>query len=120
MIYELNVREYSWDPAGGFPEEVRGTYRAFGVEDTTLNGDGIHPTGMRYLQKLGVTHIQLMPVYDFGSVDETGPKEQFNWGYDPVNYWIPKGFIPLTRITGKCVSGNARKWYRICTGTDFV
>ena len=92
VIYELNVREYSWDPAGGFPEEVRGTYRAFGVEDTTVNGDGIHPTGMRYLQKLGVTHIQLMPVYDFGSVDETGPKEQFNWGYDPVNYWIPEGF----------------------------
>ena len=72
VIYELNVREYSWDPAGGFPEEVRGTYRAFGVEDTTLNGDGVHPTGMKYLQRLGVTHVQLMPVYDFGSVDESG------------------------------------------------
>lgn len=92
VIYELNVREYSWDPAGGFPEEVRGTYRAFGVEDTTLNGDGVHPTGMKYLQRLGVTHVQLMPVYDFGSVDESGSVEQFNWGYDPVNYWIPEGF----------------------------
>ena len=67
VVYELNVREYSWDPSGGFPEEVRGTYRAFGVEDTTLNNDGVHPTGMNYLKHLGVTHIQLivppMPVY---------------------------------------------------------
>lgn len=91
VVYELNVREYSWDPSGGFPEEVRGTYRAFGVEDTTLNNDGVHPTGMNYLKHLGVTHIQLMPVYDFGSVDETDSEDQFNWGYDPVNYWIPEG-----------------------------
>ena len=91
IIYELHVKEFSWDGSAGFPEELRGTYRAFTVEDTTLFGDGVHPTGIRYLKELGVTHIQLMPVYDFGSVDEVGDRDQFNWGYDPVCYNVPEG-----------------------------
>lgn len=91
IIYELHVKEFSWDGSAGFPEELRGTYRAFTVEDTTLFGDGVHPTGIRYLKELGVTHIQLMPVYDFGSVDEAGDRDQFNWGYDPVCYNVPEG-----------------------------
>lgn len=91
VIYELHVKEFSWDAAGGFPEEVRGKYSAFLHTDTTLNGDGLHPTGITYLKELGVTHIQLMPVYDFGSVDEAGDGSQFNWGYDPVNYNVPEG-----------------------------
>ncbi len=101
IVYELNIREYSWDKSGGFSPEVRGTYRAFPEDDTTLNNDGIHPTGMKYLRELGVTHIQLMPFYDFGSVDETGEKEQFNWGYDPVNYWIPEGFYSSDPYRGE-------------------
>lgn len=91
IIYELHVKEFSWDESAGFPEPCRGTYRAFTVEDTTLYGDGIHPTGIRYMKELGVTHIQLMPVYDFGSVDEAGDRAQFNWGYDPVFYNVPEG-----------------------------
>ena len=91
IIYEIHVKEFSWDESAGFPEELRGTYRAFTEEDTTLSGDGVHPTGIRYLKELGVTHIQLMPVYDFGSVDEAGDREQFNWGYDPVFYNVPEG-----------------------------
>lgn len=91
IIYELHVKEFSWDESAGFPEELRGTYRAFTVEDTTLFGDGVHPTGIRYLKELGVTHIQLMPVYDFGSVDEAGDRDQFNWGYDPVCCNVPEG-----------------------------
>lgn len=91
LIYELNVKEFSWDPSGGFPEEVRGTYGAFRYADTTLHGEGVYPTGIAHMKELGITHVQLMPVYDFGSVDETGPKDQFNWGYDPVNYNVPEG-----------------------------
>ena len=91
VIYETHVKEFSWDPAGGFPEEVRGKYRAFCCEDTTLHGDGVHPTGLSYLKELGVTHVQLMPVYDYGSVDEAGDPAQFNWGYDPVNWNVPEG-----------------------------
>ena len=91
IIYELHVKEYSWDESAGFPEHCRGKYTAFLAEDTTLCGDGMHPTGMKYLRELGVTHIQLMPVFDYGSVDEAGDDGQFNWGYDPVNYNVPEG-----------------------------
>ena len=91
VIYETHVKEFSWSPAGGFPEEVRGKYRAFCCRDTTLHGDGVHPTGLSYLKELGVTHVQLMPVYDYGSVDEAGDPAQFNWGYDPMNWNVPEG-----------------------------
>lgn len=91
IIYELHVKEFSWDPSGGFPEQYRGKYKAFTCPDTTLYGDGIHPTGIRYMKDLGVTHIQIMPAYDYGSVNEAGKDTEFNWGYDPVNYNVPEG-----------------------------
>ena len=91
IIYELHVKEFSWDPSGGFPEQYRGKYLAFACGDTTLNGDGIHPTGLKYLEDLGVTHVQIMPAYDYGSVDEGAGDEEFNWGYDPVNCNVPEG-----------------------------
>ena len=90
VIYEMHVKEFSWQKAGGFPEECRGKYTALCCSDTTLNGDGIRPTGLSYLKELGVTHIQLMPVFDYGSVDEE-EKEASNWGYDPVNWNVPEG-----------------------------
>ena len=91
IVYELHVKEFSWDKAGGFPEEYRGKYKAFTCRHTTLNKDGIHPTGLDYLKELGVTHIQIMPMYDYGSVNEAGEDTEFNWGYDPVNYNVPEG-----------------------------
>lgn len=100
IIYELHVKEFSWDTCGGFPEEYRGKYKAFLCNNTTLNGDGIHKTGCAYLKELGVTHLQIMPVYDFGSVDEGGKDEEFNWGYDPVNYNIPEGSYATDAIHG--------------------
>lgn len=91
VIYELHVKDFSFDPASGIAPALRGKYLALTQAGVTLNGDGIHPTGLDYLKELGVTHIQLMPVFDYGSVDEGGPEEQFNWGYDPVNYNVPEG-----------------------------
>ena len=91
IIYELHVKDFSWDPAGGFDAWDRGRYTALCRTGTTLNRDGLHPTGVDYLKRLGVTHIQLMPVYDYGSVDESCPDWQYNWGYDPVNYNVPEG-----------------------------
>lgn len=90
VIYELHIKEFSWDEAGGFSKENRGKYLAFTEEHTTLNKDGVHPTGLDYLKKLGITHVQIMPAYDYGSVDEKND-EEFNWGYDPVNYNVPEG-----------------------------
>ncbi len=91
VIYEIHVKDFSWDPAAGVPPEYRGKFKALCLENTTLNGDGRRPTCLAYLRELGVTHIQLMPVFDYGSVDEGGGPEQFNWGYDPVNYNVPEG-----------------------------
>ena len=90
VIYELHVKEFSWDEAGGFSKENRGKYLAFTEEHTTLNKDGVHPTGLDYLKKLGITHVQIMPAYDYGSVNEKND-EEFNWGYDPLNYNVPEG-----------------------------
>lgn len=91
VIYEIHIGEFSWDESGGFPEEYRGKYKAFTCSHTTLYQDGIHPTGLDYLKDLGVTYVQLMPAYDYGSVDETKEDGEFNWGYDPVNYNVPEG-----------------------------
>ena len=91
IIYEVHVREFSWAESGGFPERWRGKYKAFCCADTTLFDQGGQPTGLAYLRQLGVTHVQLMPVYDYGSVDEAHPDDSFNWGYDPVNYNVPEG-----------------------------
>lgn len=91
IIYEVHVKDFSNDPASGVPKEYRGKYKAFTLRGTTLNGDGVHATCLDYLKELGITHVQLLPVYDYGSVDEAGDGTAFNWGYDPVNYNVPEG-----------------------------
>lgn len=91
IIYELHVKEFSYDENAGFPENVRGKYKAFTVDNTTLRNEGKFPTGLNYIKELGVSHIQLLPVYDFASVDEAGGEDSFNWGYDPLNYNVPEG-----------------------------
>lgn len=90
VIYELHIKEFSWDEAGGFSKGNRGKYLAFTEEHTTLDNAGVYPTGLDYLKKLGITHVQIMPAYDYGSVNEKND-EEFNWGYDPVNYNVPEG-----------------------------
>lgn len=90
VVWETHVGDFSNDPAGGFPESHRGKYLAFTDLGTTLDGHPDFPTGLSYLKKLGITAVQLMPIYDFGSVDET-ICSRYNWGYDPVNYNVPEG-----------------------------
>lgn len=87
IVYELHIKDFSHDPDSGVPEEWRGKYKAFTVRGT----NGSYPTCMDYLKSLGVTHVQLLPFFDYGSVDEEGDGEQFNWGYDPLNYNVPEG-----------------------------
>lgn len=91
IIYEVHVKDFSWDPASGVKPEWRGKFKAFTQENTTLNDKGHYPTCLNHMKKLGVTHVQLMPVYDYGSVDERDNGESYNWGYDPANYNVPEG-----------------------------
>ena len=91
-VWEVNVRDFSQDPASGVRNAWRGKFLAFTQQGTTLNGDGVHPTCLNYLKRLGVRYVQLMPIFDFGSVDESRPlTRQYNWGYDPTNYNVPEG-----------------------------
>lgn len=106
IIYEVHVKDFTWDPASGVRAEWRGKYKGLAQRGTTLAGDGVHPTGLDYLLDLGVTHLQLMPVFDYGSVDEAGPDTAFNWGYDPVNYNVPEGSYATDPAHGEVGSGN--------------
>lgn len=101
VIYEVHVKDFSWDPASGIRPEWRGKYLAFCQENTAVEGKGYLSSGLAYLKELGVTHVQLMPVFDFGSIDESGPEDQFNWGYDPVNYNVPEGDYATDSIHGE-------------------
>ena len=88
MIYELHVRDLSIDESSGI--EQKGKYLGV-IELGTKTPSGI-PTGLDHMKDLGITHLHLLPVYDYGSVDERHlDKPQFNWGYDPVNFNVPEG-----------------------------
>jgi len=92
VLYELHVRDFSIDSESNATN--KGKYKAFTETGTTYNGQS---TGIDHIQELGVTHVHLLPVYDFKTVDElvvddaTSSKPKFNWGYDPQNYNVPEG-----------------------------
>lgn len=92
-VWEISVADFSSSESSGVSEANRGKYLAFTEEGTTANGvQGASSTCVDYLKKLGVKYVQIMPFYDFGSVDESkNIMDQYNWGYDPVNYNCPEG-----------------------------
>lgn len=88
VIYELHIRDFSIDESSGM--KYKGKYKAF-TEEHTVNGDNLK-TGVEHMKELGITHVHLLPSFDYGSVDETKlDVPQYNWGYDPVNYNVPEG-----------------------------
>ncbi|MGM0420337.1 MAG: type I pullulanase [Bacillota bacterium] len=86
VIYELHVRDFSIDEQSGIKN--KGQYLAF-TERGTENKKG-YRTGIDHLKELGITHVQLLPIFDFATVDDTDPGE-YNWGYDPLYYNVPEG-----------------------------
>jgi type I pullulanase len=100
VIYELHVRDFSIDASSGIPAAHKGKFLAFTNLNTSFNGQ---KTGISAIKDLGVTHVELLPFFDFASVDEANPS--FNWGYDPQNYNVPEGSYstdptkPTARIT---------------------
>ncbi|MBQ7416098.1 MAG: type I pullulanase [Oscillospiraceae bacterium] len=90
VLYELHVRDLSIDPGSGISEPNRGKF--LGLTETGTKTLGGNPTGLDHIKSLGITHLHLLPVYDYGSVDESRlDVPQFNWGYDPINYNVPEG-----------------------------
>jgi len=83
VLYELHVRDFSIDEYSGIKN--KGKYLAF-TEHGTHSPEGVK-TGLDHLIELGITHVHLLPVFDFFTVDEAHPeKKEYNWGYDPLNY----------------------------------
>ena len=87
IIYELHVRDLSMHRSGRIRH--RGKYLGL-TEDKRSTKSG-YPTGLAHIKNLGVTHVHLLPVYDFGFTDEGRRNPQYNWGYDPVNFNVPEG-----------------------------
>ncbi len=88
VIYELHVRDLSIDESSGITN--KGKYLGL-IETGSKTETGI-PTGLDHMKDLGITHLHILPMYDYGSVDESKlDTPQFNWGYDPVNYNVPEG-----------------------------
>lgn len=101
VLYELHHRDFSIDPSSGIVH--KGKFLAM-TEPSTTNPTG-EATGIDHLKELGVTHVHILPSYDYNSVDEANPQlNQYNWGYDPYNYNAPEGSYstdpanPSTRV----------------------
>ena len=87
VIYELHVRDLSSHSSSGIAHGGK----FLGLTETGTRYDS-HPTGLDHIKSMGITHLHLLPVYDYGSVDETKLNiPQYNWGYDPVNFNVPEG-----------------------------
>ncbi|MGC3979233.1 MAG: type I pullulanase [Paludibacteraceae bacterium] len=100
-LYEIHIRDFSVSPTSGMKN--KGKFLAF-TETGTKNTAG-EATGIDHLKQLGITHVHLLPSFDYASVDETKLSEnKYNWGYDPKNYNVPEGsystdpYNPVTRI----------------------
>lgn len=88
VLYEMHHRDFSIDPSSGIVH--KGKFLAL-TEEGTKGPDGV-ATGIDHLKELGVTHVHILPSYDYNSVDEANlPSNQYNWGYDPYNYNAPEG-----------------------------
>ena len=90
IIYELHVRDFSSHPKSGFNQ--KGKYAAF-LEEPSEESVGV--TGLPYLKRLGITHVELLPVNDYGGVDEAAPEKDYNWGYNPLFFNVPEGSYAL-------------------------
>lgn len=102
IIYELHVRDLSIQPESGIKQ--KGKY--LGVAEKRTRGPEGVKTGLDHMKDLGVTHVQLLPIFDYASVNEENLNEpQYNWGYDPKNFNVPEGsystnpYEPTVRIT---------------------
>ena len=95
VIYELHVRDLSMHPSSGIA--YKGKFLGLIESGTAVKGI---PTGLDHMKDLGITHVHLLPVFDFGSVNEESTS-QFNWGYDPMNFNAPEGSYSTNPYRGE-------------------
>jgi len=99
IIYEMHHRDLSMSPNSGIKN--KGKFLAL-AEVGTKNDQGLS-TGLDHIKALGVTHLHLLPSFDFGSIDETRPQDnRYNWGYDPKNFNVPEGSYSTNPADPSC------------------
>ena len=87
VIYELHVRDLSMHKSA----RIKNKGKYLGLIETGTTTKSGHPTGIDHMKQLGITHLHLLPVYDYGWTDESQRNPLYNWGYDPVNFNVPEG-----------------------------
>lgn len=98
IIYELHIRDLGTHESSGISNA--GKFISLTEHGTTTSG-GV-ATGVDHMKDLGITHLHILPMYDYGSVDETKLDDnKFNWGYDPVNYNVPEGSYSTDQYHGE-------------------
>lgn len=105
ILYETSVRDYTSDEASGVLQ--KGKFLGL-TEENTTNPAG-DSTGLSYLAELGITHVHFLPIQDFYGVDEEKPEEKYNWGYNPVNYFVPEGSYATDPYHGEVRVEECRK-----------
>ena len=101
IIYEVHVRDFSINENSGISKEKKGKFIGFCEHSTTIPGK-YTKTGIDYLRELGITHVHLLPSFDFATIDESRlDMPQYNWGYDPKNYFAPEGSYSTNPYSGK-------------------
>ncbi len=97
IIYELHVRDLSMDANSGIVHKGK----FLGIAELGTKSPQGEATGLDHIKQLGVTHIHLLPCFDFNSIDETKPDAKYNWGYDPLNYNVPEGSYSTNAYDGR-------------------
>lgn len=98
VVYELQVRDAT------IFTNAKNKGKFLGLTETNIKNKFNQPVGLSHIKNLGVTHVQILPMFDYNSIDETSSKPNYNWGYDPLNYNAPEGSYstnpnnPITRI----------------------
>lgn len=96
IIYETHVKDFTYNKSSGVREKFRGKFLGISEDNTSYEG---FETGLSHIRDLGITHLHLMPIYDFLTVDENDEAfnnaNNYNWGYDPELYNTPEGSYSL-------------------------
>lgn len=109
-VYEMHHRDFSLDSVSGI--QNKGKFLAL-TEQGTISSSG-EKTGIDHLKELGITHVHLLPSYDYASVDETKlDKAQYNWGYDPQNYNVPDGSYSTDPYKPDVRIREFKQWYKL-------
>lgn len=105
VIYELHIRDLGTDENSGIKNV--GKFLSLTEHGTTTPGG--KKTGIDHIKDLGITHLHILPMYDYGSVNEMDSADQFNWGYDPVNYNVPEGSYSTDAYDGAVRINEAKQ-----------